>query len=65
MGDIMNILWIIILIQLFVPLFQKRMMAAKRMGVFRKIEKIRQSRVISLINRQETMSFLGFPVWGI
>jgi ClpP class serine protease len=62
MSDIMNILWILILIQIFIPLVQKRMLAARRLALFRKIEKARHSRVISLIHRQETMSLLGFPI---
>jgi len=32
------------------------------MRAFRRLESRRQSRVIGLIHRQETMSFLGFPV---
>ena len=62
MSDILNILWIIILIQIFIPLFQKRFLAAKRLGIMRNIEKKRQSRVITMIHRQETMSLLGFPI---
>ena len=62
MGDIMNILWIIILIQIFIPLLQKRWLAAKRLGIMRNIEKKHQSRIITMIHRQETMSFLGFPI---
>lgn len=62
MSNILNILWIIILIQIFIPLLQKRLLAAKRTGMMRNLEKYRQSRVITLIHRQETMSFLGFPI---
>lgn len=62
MGDILNILWIIVLIQIFIPLMQKRLLAAKRLSTMRTIEKKRGSRVITLIHRQETMNFLGFPI---
>ncbi|MFB3884031.1 MAG: hypothetical protein ACE144_02315 [Thermodesulfobacteriota bacterium] len=62
MSDIMNILWILILIQIFIPLIQKRILMARRLATIRNIEKKRQSRVISMIHRQETMSFLGFPI---
>jgi ClpP class serine protease len=62
MNDILNFVWIIILIQIFVPLLQKRLQAAQRLGVMRSIEKKRQSRVITVIHRQETMSLLGFPI---
>jgi len=62
MSDILNILWIVILIQIFIPLLQKRMLAAKRLSIMRNIEKKRQSRFITMIHRQETMNFLGFPI---
>jgi ClpP class serine protease len=62
MNNILNILWIIILIQIFVPLLQKHLLAAKRLGMMRNLEKYRQSRVITMIHRQETMNFLGFPI---
>jgi ClpP class serine protease len=62
MGDIMNIFWILIMIQIFIPLIQKRMLMAKRLSTMRTIEKKRNSRVITMIHRQETMSILGFPI---
>lgn len=37
-------------------------MQAKRYALIRKLEKKRSSRVITLIHRQETMRFLGFPI---
>jgi len=62
MGDIMNIFWILIMIQIFIPLIQKRILMAKRLSTMRNIEKKRSSRVITMIHRQETMSILGFPI---
>src|SRR5215208_601443 len=62
MGDVFNIIWILFLVQAFMPLVQKRLQAMQRLSTIRKIEKLRGSRVITLIHRQETMSFLGFPV---
>jgi len=62
MGDFMNIIWILIMIQIFIPLLQKRILMARRLATMRNIEKKRGSRVITMIHRQETMSFLGFPV---
>src|SRR5215212_2603586 len=44
------------------PLVQKRLQAMQRLSTIRKIEKLRGSRVITLIHRQETMSLLGFPI---
>ena len=59
--NITDILWILILISFFIPLMQKRMLLLKRQMVMRSIESKRKSRVISMIHRQETMSFLGIP----
>ena len=61
-GDILNLFWIRLLIQIFIPFIQKRMQAAARMSAIRAFEKKRQSRVITMIHRQETMNLLGFPV---
>jgi ClpP class serine protease len=62
MNNILTILWIIILIQIFIPLLMKRWLAAKRLRMMRDFENKRKSRVITMIHRQETMSFLGFPI---
>ena len=39
------------------------MLAMERLRALDKLEKERNSRVIALIHRQETMSFLGFPIF--
>ena len=62
MGDFMNIIWFIILIQIFIPLIQKRWLMYKRLRTMQEVEKRRQSRVITMIHRQETMNLLGFPI---
>jgi len=62
MGLIFNILWLLIILQIFVPLFQKRMIQLRRQMAIKALEAKRHSRVITMIHRQETMSFLGFPV---
>ncbi|HON72658.1 MAG TPA: hypothetical protein PK512_04945, partial [bacterium] len=62
MGLIFNILWILIILQIFVPLFQKRMIQLRRQMAIKALEAKRHSRVITMIHRQETMSLLGFPV---
>jgi len=62
MGNFMNIIWILILIQIFIPLIQKRILMYKRLKTMQSIEKKRQSRVITMIHRQETMNLLGFPI---
>jgi len=62
MGDIVNIIWILVLLQVFIPLIQQRMQAGRRLMVLRAIETRRSSRVITMIHRQETMSLLGLPI---
>ncbi len=66
MNSFNTIFWIvfsIIILMLFlIPFFQRRMLISQRLGTIRKIEKSRQSRLITMIHRQETMSLLGFPV---
>jgi ClpP class serine protease len=62
MGDWLNILWILILLQAFIPLIQRQMLAARRLAMIRTLERRRTSRVITMIHRQETMSLLGIPI---
>jgi ClpP class serine protease len=61
-GLIGNLFWIIVLFVIFLPLMQQKMMHGKRMAVIRVLERKRNSRVITLIHRQETMKLLGFPI---
>ena len=62
MPDLSWLIWVFFLAQFFVPLFQKRMLEVRRQAALRAIEQSRHSRVITMIHRQETMSFLGFPI---
>ena len=61
-SDLLNIVWILLLLQFFLPFLQKRMLTARRLSTIQSLEKSRQSRVITMIHRQETMSFLGIPI---
>ncbi|WPX08855.1 SDH family Clp fold serine proteinase [Anaerocellum danielii] len=45
------------------PVMKQRMIESARQKMIAKIEKKRGSRVILLVHRQETMSFLGFPIY--
>ncbi len=60
--SITDILWILFLFSIFIPLIQKRTLHARRQVAMKSIESRRKSRVISMIHRQETMSFLGIPI---
>jgi ClpP class serine protease len=62
MGDALNIVYFLVLLQIFIPLIQKQLLMARRLAMIRTIERQRQSRVITMIHRQETMSLLGIPV---
>src|SRR5882672_2064892 len=57
-----SLFWILILAQFFVPLYQKRLLQLRRARAFRSFESMRHTRLITMIHRQETMSFLGFPI---
>ena len=57
-----DVLWIFLIISSLQPVIRQRWLEAQRMRAFRGLEKQRKSRVIGLIHRQETMSFLGFPI---
>ena len=58
-----NVLLIIILgVSIFMPFFRQKRLETMRLGLMRKIQKDRGSRVITLIHRQESLSFLGIPL---
>jgi ClpP class serine protease len=59
MGDV---LWVFFLISAIQPIIRQKMLEAARLRLMTRLEKTRKSRVIALVHRQETMSFLGFPV---
>jgi ClpP class serine protease len=60
--EFLNLLWILLVIAALVPVIQKKMIEASRLRMMRTLEGKRSSRVIALIHRQESMSFLGFRV---
>src|SRR5918997_2160615 len=57
-----ELLWIFFIISSLQPVIRQRWLEAQRLRAFRRLEEQRKSRVIGLIHRQETMSFLGFPI---
>jgi ClpP class serine protease len=61
-NDFLNLIFIIILLQAFIPLIQQKMQGVKRLTAIRDFEKKRKTRVITMIHRQETLSFLGIPI---
>jgi len=57
-----DIIWVFFLLSALQPIFKQRLLEVSRQRLIAKIERERDSRVILLVHRQETMSFLGFPV---
>ncbi|GAB4534800.1 MAG: ATP-dependent Clp protease proteolytic subunit [Anaerolineae bacterium] len=61
--SIFDLFWIFFIITSVWPAVRMRMLEAARMRLMRDLEKERDSRVIALIHRQETMALLGFPLF--
>jgi ClpP class serine protease len=57
-----DVLWIFFMLSALQPVLKQRSLEWMRQRLIAKIEHGRDSRVILLVHRQETMSFLGFPV---
>lgn len=57
-----DFVWIIIFIWLLIPIIKLRQIESLRVKLLNDIQKQRGSRVVSLIHRQEAVSFLGIPV---
>ncbi|PRX38169.1 serine protease, ClpP class [Meinhardsimonia xiamenensis] len=60
--SIFDIFWLIFLMSALQPIFQRKMLENMRARQIAKLERERGSRVVLLVHRQETMSFLGFPL---
>ncbi|RMF48681.1 MAG: hypothetical protein D6755_03420 [Anaerolineae bacterium] len=58
----LDVFWIFFILSSVQPLIRQRMLEAARIRLMRKIEAKRNTRVIALIHRQETLSLLGFPL---
>ncbi|MCS6858842.1 MAG: hypothetical protein NZT92_00815 [Abditibacteriales bacterium] len=63
MEFLSGLIWFLLLASAFLPMMQQRMLEAARLRLLEAIERRRGSRVIALIHRQETMSFLGIPLF--
>ncbi|HPS92735.1 MAG TPA: ATP-dependent Clp protease proteolytic subunit [Methanothrix sp.] len=62
-GALMNNIWFLLFILLFlVPMMQRYYLQMARKSVLGKLGKARGTQVITLIHRQETISFLGIPL---
>jgi ClpP class serine protease len=57
-----DFLWLFLILSSLQPVLRQRWLESQRLRTFRRFEEERGSRAIGLIHRQETMSFLGFPI---
>ena len=60
--DLINILWLFIILASLQPALQRRFLELARKRALARLASERGSTVVTLIHRQETMSFLGFPL---
>ena len=58
----MDLFWLFFMLSALQPLLRQRMLEAMRMRKIARLERKRDSRVILLVHRQETMRLLGFPI---
>lgn len=58
----LDLIWLLFLLSTLTPVMQQRLLERKRAWMLNKLQRQRDSRVITLIHRQETISFLGIPV---
>src|SRR6266446_7032515 len=58
-----DIIWLFFMFSALQPVLKQRFLEGARRALIAKIERQRNSRVILLVHREETMSILGFPVF--
>src|SRR6266576_1998511 len=57
-----DLFWLFFMFTALQPMLRQRMLEAMRVRKISQLESQRNSRVILLVHRQETMRFLGFPI---
>src|SRR5437588_2595530 len=62
-GGIGDLFWVFLMITMLQPWLRQKMLDWGRVRLMHRIERQHGSRVILLVHRQETMSFLGFPIF--
>src|SRR5246127_4203928 len=60
--SVLDIFWIFFMLSALQPVLRQRMLDAMRMRKIAQLERARNSRVLLLVPRQETMRPLGFPI---
>ena len=59
--DYFGLFWILLILWSLLPVIQRRRITVARLRLISVIQRKRKSRLITLINRQEALSFLGIP----
>src|SRR5882724_8446977 len=61
--DVGQLVWLFFILSALQPALQQKLLQASRQRLLALLERRRKTRVILLVHRQETMNFLGFPVY--
>ncbi|MDB5306544.1 MAG: hypothetical protein JWO38_746 [Gemmataceae bacterium] len=61
-ASIGDLFWLFVMISMLQPWLRQKMLDSARVRLMHRIERERGSRVILLVHRQETISFLGLPL---
>ena len=57
-----DIIFLLLIFSIYLPALQKKMIEQQRIAAIKSLERKRRSRVIAMIHRQESVSFLGLPI---
>ncbi len=60
--DLSSIVFLLFFASFLAPMVAQRLLASRRYRAIRKLERVRGSRVITLIHRQESISLFGIPL---
>jgi len=60
--NFLDYFWILFILMAFMPMLRQQRLEVMRMRLIRRIEIKRNSRLITLIHRQESLSILGIPI---
>ncbi len=60
--SVLDLFWVFVIVATLQPIVRQKLLESARVRLLRAIEEKRNTRVIALIHRQETLSLLGFPL---
>ena len=60
--DLGQIFWLFFVLSALQPVIKQRLLESSRQRLLARLERLRKTRLILLVHRQETMSLLGFPL---